>query len=99
MSYERPAKRIRQACEQCRRKKSKCSGEKPVCNTCWRLEQHCYYNGEPLQPVCDFGVNVNSMSMLPQTPALTRAHSPGNLVRPSHRNPPAGTDNNRVIAW
>ncbi|ETN37423.1 uncharacterized protein HMPREF1541_08414, partial [Cyphellophora europaea CBS 101466] len=38
-SSERPLKRIRQACEPCRRKKSRCPGEKPVCSHCARLGQ------------------------------------------------------------
>ncbi|EKG13152.1 hypothetical protein MPH_09727 [Macrophomina phaseolina MS6] len=39
----RPAKRIRQACEPCRRKKSRCPGERPNCSHCSRLGQSCYY--------------------------------------------------------
>ncbi|KAF4624745.1 hypothetical protein G7Y89_g13422 [Cudoniella acicularis] len=46
MSSERPAKRVRQACEPCRRKKSRCPGEKPVCSHCSRLRQNCYYAEE-----------------------------------------------------
>ncbi|PVH76928.1 hypothetical protein DL98DRAFT_591771 [Cadophora sp. DSE1049] len=46
MSSERPAKRIRQACEPCRRKKSRCPGEKPICSHCARLQQNCYYADE-----------------------------------------------------
>ncbi|KAA8571160.1 hypothetical protein EYC84_000505 [Monilinia fructicola] len=41
---ERPAKRIRQACEPCRRKKTRCPGEKPMCSHCSRLRQNCYYD-------------------------------------------------------
>ncbi|KAE8375415.1 hypothetical protein BDV26DRAFT_14948 [Aspergillus bertholletiae] len=33
----------RQACEPCRRKKSKCPGERPVCSFCQRLNQQCVY--------------------------------------------------------
>ncbi|KAF2820158.1 hypothetical protein CC86DRAFT_471309 [Ophiobolus disseminans] len=36
-------KRARQACENCRRKKSKCSGEQPECSFCVRLRQKCVY--------------------------------------------------------
>ncbi|KAL6235851.1 hypothetical protein BDW75DRAFT_128871 [Aspergillus navahoensis] len=39
----RPLKRVRQACEPCRRKKSRCPGEKPVCSFCQRLGQQCVY--------------------------------------------------------
>lgn len=81
MSYERPAKRIRQACEQCRRKKSKCSGEKPVCSTCWRLDQQCYYHGEPLQPIYDHDANVQNVNALSRTPVpVHAAASPRDLV-------------------
>ncbi|OJJ44121.1 hypothetical protein ASPZODRAFT_72610 [Penicilliopsis zonata CBS 506.65] len=45
-SAERPAKRVRQACEPCRRKKAKCPGEQPVCSLCARLRQTCMYAGE-----------------------------------------------------
>lgn len=44
MSEEPPTKsrkRVRQACEPCRRKKGRCSGEKPVCALCSRLGQAC----------------------------------------------------------
>ncbi|GFF61631.1 quinic acid utilization activator [Aspergillus lentulus] len=45
-SLERPSKRVRQACEPCRRKKAKCPGEQPVCSLCARLRQRCAYAGE-----------------------------------------------------
>ncbi|KLO95349.1 uncharacterized protein Y057_12769 [Fusarium fujikuroi] len=43
MDDSRPTKRARQACEPCRRKKSKCPGEKPACSYCERLGQICVY--------------------------------------------------------
>ncbi|KAI7764836.1 hypothetical protein LZL87_004041 [Fusarium oxysporum] len=43
MEDTRPTKRARQACEPCRRKKSKCPGEKPICSYCERLGQICVY--------------------------------------------------------
>ncbi|KAJ5738004.1 hypothetical protein N7493_001159 [Penicillium malachiteum] len=43
---ERPPKRIRLACEPCRRKKGKCPGEQPVCSLCARLRQRCFYDEE-----------------------------------------------------
>ncbi|OQD83454.1 hypothetical protein PENANT_c016G01833 [Penicillium antarcticum] len=43
---ERPSKRARQACGPCRRKKSRCPGEKPVCSYCERLGQRCTYSGD-----------------------------------------------------
>ncbi|PLB50025.1 putative Zn(II)2Cys6 transcription factor [Aspergillus steynii IBT 23096] len=42
----RPIKRIKRACETCRRKKSRCSGERPVCSNCTRLGHHCEYAAE-----------------------------------------------------
>ncbi|KAJ5693189.1 hypothetical protein N7462_002612 [Penicillium macrosclerotiorum] len=48
---ERPAKRVRQACEPCRRKKAKCPGEQPVCSLCARLRQQCFYAEERRRPL------------------------------------------------
>ncbi|KAL4937862.1 hypothetical protein BDV06DRAFT_232295, partial [Aspergillus oleicola] len=45
MDGARPLKRTRQACEQCRRKKSRCPGERPACSYCQRLGQTCEYAG------------------------------------------------------
>ncbi|KAL4877463.1 hypothetical protein BJY04DRAFT_198009 [Aspergillus karnatakaensis] len=42
----RARKRTQQACEPCRRKKSKCSGERPTCSTCTRLGHRCFYKME-----------------------------------------------------
>ncbi|CAH0052324.1 unnamed protein product [Clonostachys solani] len=39
-------KRTRQACEPCRRKKSRCPGEKPECSYCQRLGQQCVYKAQ-----------------------------------------------------
>ncbi|KAF0388842.1 fungal-specific transcription factor domain-containing protein [Gigaspora margarita] len=36
-------KRLTQACDACRKKKVKCSGEKPSCNNCARLNVPCTY--------------------------------------------------------
>ncbi|KAJ9144151.1 Zn(II)2Cys6 transcription factor [Pleurostoma richardsiae] len=44
MDDARQTKRARQACEPCRRKKSKCPGERPTCSFCERLGQQCVYN-------------------------------------------------------
>ncbi|KIV90094.1 hypothetical protein PV10_07436 [Exophiala mesophila] len=41
-----PLTRVRQACDPCRRKKTKCPGEKPACSFCTRLNQRCSY-GRP----------------------------------------------------
>jgi hypothetical protein len=40
----RPIKRIRQACRNCRRKKARCTGERPECAFCVRLKQPCSYS-------------------------------------------------------
>ncbi|KAH9882750.1 hypothetical protein J1614_000116 [Plenodomus biglobosus] len=40
---EREHKRVRQACANCRRKKTRCSGERPICAFCARLGQTCRY--------------------------------------------------------
>lgn len=37
------ARRARQACEPCRRKKARCPGERPACSYCHRLGQRCFY--------------------------------------------------------
>src|SRR5688572_23767108 len=39
-------KRTRRACIPCRRKKSKCSGDRPACTTCSRLRHRCSYHSE-----------------------------------------------------
>src|SRR5437763_13673858 len=36
-------KRLTQACDACRKKKVKCSGDKPSCNNCLRLGMTCTY--------------------------------------------------------
>ncbi|CEO60779.1 hypothetical protein PMG11_05319 [Penicillium brasilianum] len=55
---ERPAKRARQACDGCRRKKTRCPGEKPVCSFCTRLGQTCVYSGTE---VVDEGLHLKNM--------------------------------------
>ncbi|KAF4996211.1 hypothetical protein FDECE_12553 [Fusarium decemcellulare] len=63
---QRPLKRTRQACDPCRRKKSKCSGERPVCATCDRLRTRCsystYHMGPPTEP------SSQAWSFRPQSP-------------------------------
>ncbi|PON24929.1 hypothetical protein TGAM01_v206010 [Trichoderma gamsii] len=41
---EQQVKRSRLACLNCRRKKTRCPGERPVCSFCSRLGQACRYN-------------------------------------------------------
>lgn len=45
MSDTRPSKRRRiyRACDQCRRRKSKCDGEQPVCSICRQANRTCTY--------------------------------------------------------
>ncbi|KAI3577431.1 hypothetical protein IWW34DRAFT_744723 [Fusarium oxysporum f. sp. albedinis] len=38
-----PELSVRRACESCRRKKTRCTGERPVCSFCERLNQPCEY--------------------------------------------------------
>ncbi|KAJ5875850.1 uncharacterized protein N7529_001434 [Penicillium soppii] len=48
MASSRPSKRQRicRACDQCRRRKSKCDGEQPVCSICRAADRPCtYQNG------------------------------------------------------
>ncbi|KAF4988185.1 hypothetical protein FDECE_15161 [Fusarium decemcellulare] len=48
---DRPLKRVRQACQNCRRKKTRCSGERPICAFCARLHQDCHYDDSWLASV------------------------------------------------
>jgi hypothetical protein len=41
---DRASKRVKQACLTCRRKKTRCSGEQPVCSFCARLNQPCVWD-------------------------------------------------------
>ncbi|KAJ5173148.1 hypothetical protein N7492_005741 [Penicillium capsulatum] len=56
---ERPSKRARQACTPCRRKKTRCPGEKPVCSFCERLGQKCVYAGTDVEEGSDFARNMD----------------------------------------
>ncbi|KIX04368.1 uncharacterized protein Z518_05236 [Rhinocladiella mackenziei CBS 650.93] len=51
MDTRREAKRARQACLNCRRKKARCSGEKPVCAFCARLNQECTWDQSSTDPL------------------------------------------------
>lgn len=37
--------RTAQACSFCQKKKAKCDGQRPQCQTCRRLNRHCVYTG------------------------------------------------------
>ncbi|KAJ2476775.1 hypothetical protein IWW56_004730, partial [Coemansia sp. RSA 2131] len=36
--------RLLQSCDSCRRRKIRCSGEKPTCSSCIRYQEHCHYS-------------------------------------------------------
>ena len=42
-AQKKRTRRVLQACENCRRKKTRCPGERPRCSTCSRLGQSCRY--------------------------------------------------------
>jgi hypothetical protein len=56
----RGPRRILQACETCRRKKTRCPGERPRCSNCTRLRQHCRY---PSASVYDDGGHAAQSSI------------------------------------
>ena len=43
LSQDSGIKRTKQACTNCRRKKARCSGDRPACGFCARLSQPCSY--------------------------------------------------------
>ncbi|KAJ5129279.1 uncharacterized protein N7515_005318 [Penicillium bovifimosum] len=60
----RPSKkRVRQACEPCRRKKAKCPGEQPVCSLCARLGQQCLYADERRRPLSESSPRPNDSDL------------------------------------
>ncbi|KAB8211736.1 hypothetical protein BDV34DRAFT_185163 [Aspergillus parasiticus] len=68
-SAGRPAKRVRQACEPCRRKKAKCPGEQPVCSLCARLQQQCAYADEGRRSLTN-GTGAGDPVPVPTTPEI-----------------------------
>ncbi|KAB8239489.1 hypothetical protein ETB97_003149 [Aspergillus alliaceus] len=70
-SVGRPAKRVRQACEPCRRKKAKCPGEQPVCSLCARLQQKCAYAEEGRRSSANgLGLGLGDSAAVPTTPEV-----------------------------
>ncbi|KAE8349668.1 hypothetical protein BDV28DRAFT_140745 [Aspergillus coremiiformis] len=65
----RPAKRVRQACEPCRRKKAKCPGEQPVCSLCARLQQRCAYSEEGRRSLMN-GLGSGEPVPVPKSPEI-----------------------------
>lgn len=104
---QRPLKRIRQACEPCRRKKSRCTGEKPVCALCERLGQgsRCTYapdrsdgprlSGSPT-PAVDVNLQHNTsdrLNVLEQGMARVQ-----DLLRELARGPATPLDRESLVA-
>ncbi|KAL2847672.1 hypothetical protein BJX68DRAFT_109271 [Aspergillus pseudodeflectus] len=81
---QRPLKRVRQACEPCRRKKSRCPGEKPVCSFCERLGQQCVYaQPEAEMPAADIAKRLSSVEdKLEELTRSLRPHSTPEVRRP-----------------
>ncbi|KAL4738926.1 hypothetical protein BDV11DRAFT_215602 [Aspergillus similis] len=64
-------KRIRQACSNCRRRKTKCSGDRPICFHCHRNKHSCVY--EPYSvTVGDNPPNASAASASDNTQLLQR---------------------------
>ncbi|KAJ1795807.1 hypothetical protein LPJ59_004134, partial [Coemansia sp. RSA 2399] len=41
---QQPTVKLLQSCDSCRRRKIRCSGEKPVCSACVRYQEMCHYS-------------------------------------------------------
>ncbi|KAJ2213126.1 hypothetical protein EV179_004096 [Coemansia sp. RSA 487] len=41
---QQPPVKLLQSCDSCRRRKIRCSGEKPVCSSCMRYQEICHYS-------------------------------------------------------
>jgi hypothetical protein len=70
--------RARRACEPCRRKKTKCPGERPMCSFCRRLRQPCTYSRRR-EATSDI-VRVHNQQLLVGAPE----HSLADLLLRSH---------------
>ncbi|KAJ6184820.1 hypothetical protein N7519_006121 [Penicillium mononematosum] len=91
-------KRIRQACANCRRKKTKCTGERPICLHCRRNRLACIYepyattigDSNHMPPVVPTGNNPNANS----TELLQRISSiESRLAELSGRGPAQSSNN------
>ncbi|KAL6705200.1 hypothetical protein ACN47E_007160 [Coniothyrium glycines] len=85
MSDGRENKRVRQACANCRRKKTRCSGERPICAFCARLGQECQYIDDyPLDAAVaiSFGPALEENARLAARVALLESRLA--LLEPSH---------------
>lgn len=70
----KPVTRVIQACGNCRRKKSRCNGQRPKCKTCSRLGHECIYpsidprqrvDEEPVAHTAASNVGSNAASQPP----------------------------------
>ncbi|CAG8284606.1 unnamed protein product [Penicillium nalgiovense] len=91
-------KRIRQACANCRRKKTKCTGERPICLHCRRNRLACIYepyattigDSNPMPPVSPTGNNSNLNNIkfdphqgITRFPSFRHYHLPRATIRMS----------------
>ncbi|KAL2427903.1 hypothetical protein ABEF91_005822 [Exophiala dermatitidis] len=77
MTELREPKRVRQACQNCRRKKTRCSGEKPVCSFCARLKQECLWDEVSTAALSASNINLAARVALLES-KLSLLNSSGN---------------------
>ncbi|KAH6961816.1 fungal-specific transcription factor domain-containing protein [Ilyonectria sp. MPI-CAGE-AT-0026] len=75
--YYRFSKRTRQACINCRRKKVRCSGDRPTCTYCARLHQKCFYENtskaEALDPTSGLPSSFPKATACPMSSPATKS--------------------------
>lgn len=100
MSSPRPSKRQRicRACDQCRRRKSKCDGEQPVCRICQAAGRNCsYQNGGGRR-----GLPTGYVRGLETALGLAFQHVPSSekdLLELLRERPSAASRNRAVDRW
>ncbi|KAJ6104846.1 hypothetical protein N7523_011166 [Penicillium sp. IBT 18751x] len=95
-------RRIRQACANCRRKKTKCSGERPICSLCRRNRLACIYepyaatigDPNPMPPLPPTGnnLNLNSTELLERISTIE-----SRLAKLSGRGPPQNGNDSQIF--
>lgn len=70
------ARRTPQACDNCRRKKTRCPGEKPRCSTCARLRQECCYPRGEFQDGVQSPDIISRLSQLEEKLDLVLSRAP-----------------------
>ncbi|KAF5646893.1 zn 2cys6 transcription factor [Fusarium sp. NRRL 25303] len=70
-----PVQRIAQACLQCRRKKCRCTGDRPVCGQCGRLNIDCVYPVEAPRRLAPRQQRIHSASIAIADPETSRQTS------------------------